>query len=52
MDIEYIKRNCIATLEIEGLRPSEHAIKINNLFLNQLLTSKQAIEQIKKYYKV
>jgi hypothetical protein len=49
-EIETIKRNCKATLKIEGLEPSRQGQNITNLFLNGKIDSKTAVEQIKKYW--
>lgn len=51
-EIEYIKKNCKATLKIEGKEPSKQAENINDLFLKGFIDSKTAIDQIKKFYGV
>ncbi|MBN1468749.1 MAG: antitoxin VbhA family protein [Fusobacteriaceae bacterium] len=49
-NIDYIIKNCKATLKIEGLKPSRQAENINRLFLEGKITSNTAIEQIIKYH--
>jgi hypothetical protein len=49
-EIETIKRNCKATLKIEGIEPSRQAENINDLFLNGYIDSDTAIKQILKFW--
>jgi hypothetical protein len=49
--IDRIVRNVTATLAIEGMKPSESAVTINREFLEGKITSKEAIDKIKKIYR-
>ena len=49
-EIRYIQTQTLATLKIEGLKPSKQAFYINYLFLRGLIDSKTAIAQIIKFY--
>lgn len=49
-DIDRIKRNVAATLMIEGLKPSDFAVMVNDKFLHGEITKEQAVESIKDYY--
>lgn len=49
--IDFIVRNAAATLAIEGLKPSKMAVTINREFLEGKISSKEAIDRIKKIYR-
>lgn len=49
-EIDRIVNNVTATLAIEGLKPSELAVKINRQFLEGKITSKEAVRRIKAKY--
>lgn len=50
MKIDNIQKNVLATLAIEGLKPSNKAIEINLKFLKGNITSQEAIKKIKEVY--
>jgi hypothetical protein len=48
--IKEIQNNVAGSLAVEGKKPSENGKKINEKFLKGEITSKQAINDIKKSY--
>lgn len=52
INIKAIENNVKGTLEIEGKIPSTECQKITRLFLEGEISSKQAIERIKKLWGV
>lgn len=48
--IDKIQNNVMATMAIEGLKPSDEAVTINRQFLEGKITSREAIDRIKKYW--
>lgn len=50
MSIEEIERNCLATLKIEGLKPSNYGKELTRMFLEGKLTSREVIQQTIKYH--
>lgn len=48
--IDFIVNQVTATLRHEGLKPSKFAVEINRRFLEGKISSKEAIEMIKKYW--
>ena len=51
-NIERILANTNATLAVEGLKPSEVAVEITRIYLAGEITSEQAIQLIKKLYRL
>jgi hypothetical protein len=51
MKIEWIEKNVEATMNVEGAKPSEEGKKITRDFLKGEISSKEAVESIKKYWK-
>jgi len=49
-EIKYIQTQTLATLKIEGLKPSQQSININSLFLNSYIDNNTAIKQIIKFH--
>ena len=49
-EIERIQKNVLATMEFEGLKPSEFGFKTTKEFLEGKITSQQAITRIKSYW--
>jgi len=52
MDIDKIIKNVSASLDMEGLKPSSMALKVNRSYLEGKISSQEAISIIKQYYKV
>ena len=50
INIDKIEKSVLATLRIEGLTPSKAGIKTTRDFLNNKITSQEAVARIKKYW--
>jgi hypothetical protein len=47
--MKYIKQ-VLSSMKVEGLKPSEKGMKITSAYLENKISSKQAINAIKKYH--
>jgi hypothetical protein len=52
INVEKIEKQLEATLAVENKKPSVTGKKITRKFLEGEITSKEAVEKIKKYWKV
>ena len=51
-EIERIISNTKASLNFEGLTPSDYAVELAKMSLRREITSEEVVKRIREYYKV